>query len=52
MDILKALYGMLQSSLLYYQKFRRTLKKDRFKINLYDIGVANRMVNKKQHMIP
>jgi hypothetical protein len=47
----KALYGMLQSSLLYYKKFRKDLKEIGFKVNPYDPCVANRMVKGKQHTI-
>jgi hypothetical protein len=47
----KALYGMLQSSLLYYKKFRRDIESIGFKVNPYDPCVANRMVNGKQHTV-
>jgi hypothetical protein len=46
-----ALYGMLQSSLLYYKKFRKDIESIGFKVNPYDPCVANRMVNGKQHTI-
>ena len=47
----KALYGMIQSSLLYYNKFVSDIKTIGFKLNPYDPCVANRMVNGKQHTI-
>jgi hypothetical protein len=50
-EMLKALYGMLQSSLLYYKKFCKDLKGFEFKINLYDLCVANNMINGKQHTV-
>jgi hypothetical protein len=47
----KALYGMLQSSLLYYKKFRKDIESIGFKVNPYDPCVANRIVNGKQHTV-
>ena len=47
----KAIYGMLQSSLLYYKKFRKDIEGIGFKVNPYDPCVANRIVNGKQHTI-
>ena len=47
----KALYGMLQSSMLYYKKFRKDLESIGFKVNPYDPCVANRIVNGKQHTV-
>ena len=49
--VLKALYGMLQSALLYYKKFRKDIEGIGFKINPYDPCIANRIVNGKQHTI-
>ena len=40
--MLKALYGMLQSSLLYYRKFRKDIEEIGFTVNEYDPCVANR----------
>jgi hypothetical protein len=51
MEMLKALYGMLQSALLYYKKFRKDIESIGFVVNPYDPCVANRMVNGKQHTI-
>ncbi|KAG7373398.1 reverse transcriptase RNA-dependent DNA polymerase [Nitzschia inconspicua] len=49
--ILKALYGMLQSSLLYYNKFRKGIESIGFEVNPFDPCVANRIVNGKQHTV-
>ena len=49
--MLKAIYGMLQSSLLYYKKFRKDIESIGFEVNPYDICVANRIVNGKQHTV-
>jgi hypothetical protein len=46
-----AIYGTMVASLLYYNKFCKTLKRHGFKINPYDPCVANRTVNGKQHTI-
>jgi hypothetical protein len=46
-----ALYGMIQSSLLYYNKFVKDITKIGFKVNPYDPCVANRDVNGKQHTL-
>jgi hypothetical protein len=48
--VLKAIYGMIQSSLLY-KKFRKDLEGIGFKVNPYDPCVANRTINSKQHTI-
>ena len=49
--LLKALYGMLIASLLYYKRFMKDITTIGFKINPYDPCVANRIVNGKQHTI-
>ena len=49
--MLKALYGMLIASLLYYKMFVRDIKSIGFELNPYDPCVANRTVNGKQHTI-
>jgi hypothetical protein len=43
--MLKAIYGMLQSSLLYYKKFRKDIESIGFEGNPYDPHVTNRIVN-------
>ena len=50
-ELLKALYGMLQSSLLYYKKFRKDIEAIGFVVNPYDPCVANRIVKGKQHTV-
>jgi hypothetical protein len=49
--MLKALYGMLISSILYYKKFRKDIESVRCEVNPYDICVANRQVNGKQQTV-
>ena len=49
--VLRALYGMLIASLLWYEKFRKDLELVGFKFNAYDPCVANRIVKGKQWMI-
>ena len=49
--MLKALYGMLVSSLLHYKKFVSDITGIGFEINPYDPCVANRIVNNKQHTV-
>ena len=45
---LNALYGTMVASLLYYKKFVKSLKSQRFKLNPYDPCVANKHVDGKQ----
>ena len=40
-EILNALYGMIMSSLLFYRHFRKNLESVGFKINPYDMCVAD-----------
>jgi hypothetical protein len=47
----KALYGMLQSSLLYYKKFCKDIESIGFWVNPYNLCDANRTVNGKPHTI-
>jgi len=42
LEILKALYGMMVSSLLFYRKLRDDLEQLGFKVNPYDICVATK----------
>jgi hypothetical protein len=49
--MLKALYGMLISSILYYKKFRKDIESIGFEVNPYDICVANRKANGKQQTV-
>ena len=49
--ILKAIYGMLMSGLLFYKKFRKSIEKIGYEINPYNPCVANKMIDNKQHTI-
>ena len=44
----KALYGCIQSAMLWYNTFSDTLKDMGFELNPYDPCVANKMINGKQ----
>jgi hypothetical protein len=44
----KALYGLLQSALLFYKKLRGELEEYGFEVNPYDPCVANKIVNGSQ----
>ena len=50
-QMLKALYGMMVSSLLYYKKLRKDIESIGFEVNPYDMCVANRIIKGKQHTI-
>ena len=41
----KALYGLLQSALLFYRKLRYEQEEFGFEVNPYDPCVANKMIN-------
>ena len=45
--ILKALYGLIKSALLFYKKLVKVLKEIGFNLNPYDPCVVNRIVNSK-----
>ena len=49
--MVKALYGMLQSSLLYYKKSLKDIESIGFKVNPNDPCDANRTFNGKQHTV-
>ena len=49
--ILRAIYGMLMSGLLFYKKFRASIEKIGYEVNPYDPCVANKIINGKQHTI-
>ena len=44
-------YGMIQASMLWYEKFQTDLEGIGFKFNPYDPCIANRSVKGKQHTI-
>ena len=48
LKLAKALYGCLQSALLWYETFVTCLKDIGFEINKYDPCVANKIINGKQ----
>jgi len=48
MQLIKALYGCVQSALLWYKLFSTTLFDMGFKLNLYDLCVANATIDGKQ----
>ena len=48
LEIEKALYGMLESSLLFYKKLSKDLREQGFEVNPYDPCVANKMIEGKQ----
>jgi hypothetical protein len=43
-----AVYGAIVAALLYYKKMVKSLTKQRYKINLYYVCMANKVVNGKQ----
>jgi hypothetical protein len=47
-QLLKALYGCMQSALLWFKLFTSTLVDMGFEINPYDMCVANKIINGKQ----
>ena len=48
LELLKAIYGMLKSALLFYRKFRKDMESVGFKRNPYNICVFNKIVDGKQ----
>ena len=50
-EIIRAIYGMIIASFLWYQKFRKDLEQYGFKFNLYNPCVANKQVNGKQQTV-
>jgi hypothetical protein len=48
LELLKALYGCVQSALLWYELFTGTLEAMGFELNPYDFCVANKTINGKQ----
>ena len=49
--MLKALYGMILSSMLYYQKIRKDLESIGYKMNPYEPCVANKIIKGSQHTV-
>ena len=50
-QVMKAIYGMLVASLLWYRKFRADLEGIGFEFNPYDPCICNRMIDGKQHTV-
>ena len=50
-ELLKALYGMLKSALLFYRQLVKDLKEIGFELNPYDPCVANRIIKGKQQTV-
>jgi hypothetical protein len=48
LQLLKVLYGCVQSALLWYNLFTNTLVRMGFKLNPYDLCVANSQIKGKQ----
>lgn len=51
LKLLRALYGCIQSDLLWYNKFVNKFSKDGFILNIYDLCVANKTTNGSQCII-
>ena len=51
-EILKAIYGMLEAALCWYRQFRSDLEEYDFVFNNYDPCVANKVVKGKQQTVP
>ena len=49
--MLRALYRMLVSAMLWYKRLRGDLKSIGFVFNPYNLCVANRMINGKQQTV-
>ena len=47
-ELLKALYGCMQSALLWYKLFATTLSEMGFELNPYNLCVANKVINNRQ----
>ena len=50
-ELLKALYGTLKAALFFYLKLKAKLESIGFKLNPYDVCVANKMINGKQFTV-
>jgi hypothetical protein len=50
-EVLKAMYGMLEAALLWYKTFRKDLKENGFIFNPYDPCMANKKVQGSQQTI-
>jgi hypothetical protein len=50
-QVMRAIYGMLEAAILWYKKFRGELEQKGFKFNPYDPCVANRTEKGSQHTL-
>ena len=50
-QMIKALYEMMKTSVLYYKKFRKDIEDIGYEVNLYDNCIANKIINRHQHTI-
>jgi hypothetical protein len=50
-QVMRAIYGMLEAAILWYKKFRGELEQKGFKFNPYDPCVANRTERGSQHTL-
>jgi hypothetical protein len=50
-QVIRAIYGILEAALLWYKKFRKELEAAGFKFNPYDPCVANRQEKGSQHTL-
>jgi hypothetical protein len=50
-ECLSAIYGMMVAALLHCKKFVKSLTKHGFKLNPYDVCVANKIVKGKQRLL-
>ena len=48
LDLIRAIYGCIQSSLLWYELYTETLMKEGFVLNSYDKCIATKVINGKQ----
>ena len=48
LKLLRALYGCIESAMLWYNLFSSTLQEEGWSINEYDRCVANKIINGKQ----
>ena len=51
MKLLKAFYGYTQSAMLWYEKFKGCLEGLGFKLNEYDLYIANKIIDGKQYTV-
>ena len=51
LKVMKDIYGLIQSMLLFYNKLQKDLELIGFKVNLYDLCIASGTVNGKQHTV-